>query len=168
MSFDLDQRLVQLAAGVYVERDTLHIVERIQEYDPNLRVKYLDPDRGGELGDPPYKIFERCPDGHERLVFSVWSLDERVLERLWAADTQKNNVLLRLDGTNAAARNNLTRRFQEQRESAIDIVEAVVRSPKTSYTVPGDVPGTMVTFSSHEPVKTTVTKTGTAVPDVTE
>ena len=168
MGFDLDQRLVQLAAGVYVERDTLHIVERVLEYDPNLRVKYLDPDRGGELGDPPYKIFELCPDGHERLVFSVWILDERVLERLYAADTQKNNILLRLDGTNAAARQDATRRFQEQRDSALDIVHSVMKSPKTTYTVPGDVPGTVVKFSSHEPTRKIVTKTGTEVPDAPE
>lgn len=167
MSFDLDQRLVELAAGVYVEQDVLHIVERVLEYDPNLRVKYLDPDRGGELGDPPYKIFERCPDGHERLVFGVWSLDERVLERLEAADTQRNNILLRLDGTNATARQDNARRFQEQRDSALEIVRSVIRSPKDTYTMPGDVEGTKVVFSATEPVKT-VTKSGLVVDDAAE
>lgn len=167
MPFDLDQRLVELAAGVYVERDTLHVVERIMEYDPNLRVKYLDPDRGGELGDPPYKIFERCPDGHERLVFSVWTLDERVLERLWAADTQRHDIVNVLGITNARARGNLTRRFQEEREAAKDIVEAIIKSPKGSYTVPGSVEGTIVKFDSHEPTKV-VTKSGLVVDDVAE
>ncbi len=167
MPFDLHKRLVELAAGVYVEEDTLHVVQRIREYDPNLRVKYLDPDRGGELGDPPYKIFELCPDGHERLVFSVWSLDERVLERIYAADTQKHNILYDLEGTNALARQNLTRRFQEERDAARDIVEAVIRSPKGSYTVPGSVEGTVVKFDSHEPTKV-VTKSGLEVTDAPE
>lgn len=167
MAFDLDKRLVELAAGVYVEHDTLHIVQRIMEYDPNLRVKYLDPDRGGDLNDPPYKIFELCPDGHERLVFGVWILDERVLERLWAADNHRNDVLYRLDGTNALARQNLTRRFAEEREAAKEITKAVIRSPRDTYTMPGSVEGTLVKFSATEPVKV-VTKSGLVVDDVAE
>lgn len=162
MPFDLDQRLVELAAGVYVEEDTLRIVQRVMEYDPNLRVKYLDPDRGGELNDPPYKIFELCPDGHERLVFGVWDLDERVIERLWAADTQRHDVLYRLDGTNALARQNIKRRFEEERAEALEIVQAVVRSPKDTYTMPGKESGTTVKFSATEPVKT-VTRSGLEV-----
>ena len=164
--FDHQRRLVELAAGVYVENDTLRIVQAIQEYDPNLRVKYLDPDRGGELGDPPYKIFELCPDGHERLVFGVWSLDDRVLERLWAADTQRHDIPARLAQHNAKVRQDSARRFrEEQLGEAHEMVVAVVRSPKDTYRIP--TPNGMAIFSATEPVKI-VTKAGTVVTDGTQ
>jgi len=161
--FDHQQRLVELAAGVYVEDDTLRVVQAIREYDPHLRVKFLDPDRGGELGDPPYKIFELCPDGHERLVFGVWSLDDRVLERLYAADTQRHDILARLDRVNSKVRQDDARRFrEEQLGEAREQLIAVLRTPKDTYRIP--TPGGMAVFSATEPVKV-VTKAGTVVPN---
>lgn len=150
MPFDHRERLVQLAEGVLVEEDTLRIVERIREYDPNLRIKYLDPDRGGDLGDPPYKIFELCPDRFERLVLSVWSLDERVLERLWAADTQRFDILAKLDRVNNQARENEQRRYREEREEAHEMAVSILRTPKDTYTLPGK-DGTTVVISATEP-----------------
>lgn len=153
MGFDLNERLVELAAGVYVEEDTLRVVERIMAYDPNLRVKYLNPDQGAELGDPPYKIFELCPDGHERLVFSVWSLDERVMQRLYLADTHRHDVAGRMEAHNARVRQAAQRRFRELADEALEITRSVVRSPKDTYTMPGPVEGTTTVFSATEPVK---------------
>lgn len=163
MAFDVDQRLVELAVGVYVESDVLDIVQRIREYDPNLRIKYLDPDRGGELDDPPYKIMELCPDGHERLVFGVWSLDERVMARLFAADTQRHDILARLDGVNGVARANQTRRYEEEREEMIEKAVAVLRSPKDTYTLPGQQLGETIVMSATMPCKVR-TRAGTVVP----
>jgi len=166
LAFDHQQRLVELAAGVYVESDTLRIVQTIQEYDPNLRVKYLDPDHGGELGDPPYKIYELCPDGHERLVFGVWQLDDRVLERLWAADTQRHDIPARLEQNNAKVRQDAARRFrEEQLGEAREQLVAVLRSSKDTYRIPA--PNGTVVFSATEPVKV-ITKAGTVVPDDTQ
>lgn len=161
MAFDHQQRLVELAAGVLVEADVLHIVERIRYYDPNLRIKYLDPDSGGEFDDPPYKIMELCPDGFERLVFGVWCLDERVLDRLYAADTQHHDILLRLDGTNAKAKADMQRRYEEEQEEIQDKVVHTLRSPKSTYTLPGPE-GTKIVMSGDLPSKV-VTKSGTEV-----
>lgn len=166
MPFDPNKRLVEFAAGVYIEADTLAIVERIQEYDPNLRIKYLDPDRGGELTDPPYKIMELCPDGHERLVFGVWELDHRVLERLYMADTQRHDIMRRLDITNSRARADATRRFTEEREEALEMVQAVIRSPKDTYTLPGPH-GTKIVMSATMPCKVQ-NKNGTVVVDAAQ
>lgn len=167
MGFDLDQRLIELAAGVYVEADTLDIVQRIREYDPNLRVKYLDPDRGGEIGDPPYKIMELCPDGHERLVFGVWSLDAQVLERLYLADTQRHDILSRLETVNGRAATYQQRRYEEERDEAREMTEAIIRSPKDTYTLPGKNRGETIVMSATMPCKVR-TRNGTRVPDVVE
>ncbi|MGH9982420.1 MAG: hypothetical protein ACRD8W_00500 [Nitrososphaeraceae archaeon] len=162
MPFDHKETLVQIAAGVYVEKDTLDIVRRIRAYDSNLRVKYLDPDSGGGLTDAPYKIVEVCSDGIERVVCSVWKLDARVLERLYLADTQKHDILAGIDRNNAAVKEATKRRFKEELESSHDLAEHILKTPKLTYTIKG-VDGTQIVVDSHIPVRI-VTRTGLEVP----
>lgn len=153
MPDDTRKRLHELSEGVYVEDDVLGVVQRIQEYDPNLRVQYL-AGRGHNLGDAPYRIMEICPDNVERMVMSVWELDERVLQRLFAADTQKQNIMKNLDTVNENIREGMKRRFRDETlAEAHDKTVGILRSPKTSYTVPND-DGTNTVFHSHEPAKT--------------
>ena len=152
--FDARKRLVELAEGVLVEEDTLDVIRRIMEYDENLRVKYLRPD-SSDITDAPYAIFEVCPDGIERLVFTVWELDQRVLERLYLADTQKHDIIARIEGANQRARADQQRRFRESMEEAADIAAHVIRSPKTEYTIPANRENVeqkeVVVIHSHEP-----------------
>lgn len=133
---DVKKRLVELAEGVVVEQDALNIIQKIQDYDDSLIVKYLDPARA-DFRDAPYAIFEKCPDGMERLVFSVWELDDRVIERLYAADNCRHNVQAQIDHTNAIARKEEYQRFQEKRLEEQDILVSYLKSPKGRYSVPG-------------------------------
>lgn len=155
MSDDVRKRLVELSAGCYIEEDVLDVVGRIQDYDSNLRIKFLDPKVGG-IADAPYAIFEVCPDGLERLVFTVWELDERVMDRLFRADTYKHDILAGIEQANQKARNNLQRRFKDTMEEAHDITKHVVKSPKTEYSIPSqDGDSSKVTvIHSHEPSRT--------------
>lgn len=124
--------------GQLVERDVLGIVKKIQEYDPNLKVQYLES--ASSVGEAPYRIVETCRDGIERLVFSVWVLDESVLQRLFAADNQRWNVLSNLEQNNNKVREQQNRRFKEEAlGSAREVTNAVLSSPKSTYTVPEDV-----------------------------
>lgn len=129
-----ERAFVRLEDGTIMERDVLRIAERITEYDPNLVIQYLDPARGGDLTDAPYRIAERCPDGMVRTVFSVWTLDESVLERIYNADTQRHSIQQILDVKNQAARDNRERRYKEQQEEVRDIISHVFNSPKGTYT----------------------------------
>lgn len=122
------KHLVALGGGYYVQQDVLNIVERIRDYDPNLRVKYLD--RGATIDQAPYALTEICKDGIERLVFFIWDLDERVLERLYAADNAKFDVYTEMNLKNATARANSNRRYEERRLEAIDITKYMLKSPK--------------------------------------
>lgn len=135
MSFDRNA-YVKLDDGAIVERDVLGIVEKITEYDENLRVQYLDPSSGADFSDAPYRIVEVCPDGKVREVFSVWALDEKVLERIYAADTQRIDVLTALNNHNALLRKERERRYEEKKLEAQDIVSHVLKSPKGRYTIP--------------------------------
>lgn len=142
-------RLVQLDENSFVERDVLNIIEQIHYYDPNIKVQYLE--EAANIGDAPWRIVERCRDGQWRTVFYVWNMDQRVLDRLFAADTQRTNVLGRLDSVNAAAKRNQQRRYEDKRLEEIDIVRHVLRNPKGKYSFNHD--GKWVELRDDEPAK---------------
>jgi hypothetical protein len=128
------KRLVEIAEGVYVEADVMGIVARIQEYDPNLKVKFLG--HGGDAGDAPYKLVELCPDGLERVVFDIWELDNRILDRIMAADNARGLVIEGVEKANAKARIDMTRRYRESMDEANDIVKTFLKSKtKSKWTV---------------------------------
>lgn len=135
LSRDDKEKLIQIADGMYVERDVLGVVSMIAEYDPNLKVKVLAED-GRDPSQPPYRLVECCRDGLERIVFDIWELDARVLERIKAADNARNNVLHRVEESNTQAALNLNRRYREEMDQAHDIVKTFLKSrTKSKWTV---------------------------------
>lgn len=128
---DSQGHLVKLDDSTFVERDVLNIIQKIYEYDPNLKVQFLN--KAAELGDAPYRIIEKCKDEEWRVIFYAWQLDERVLDQLRMADTHTVSVLAALDANNDAVRAREGRRFRENMDIAKDIVAHVVKSPKGRY-----------------------------------
>jgi hypothetical protein len=129
-----DERgMVKLEDGSLCESDVLNVIQKINEYDPgHLKVQYLE--RAAATGDAPWRIIELCKDGEWRVLFYVWQMDERVLERLRAADCYTVDVMFSMDKHNASLRAVEGRRFQEKMGEAKDIVEHVLKSPKGRYT----------------------------------
>lgn len=137
MQLNREQRraagFVQLDDGSLIERDVLGIVERIRAYDENLNVQYLDPASASGVTEAPYRIIERCRDNEWRVVFAVWTLDETVLQRIYAADSAKLDVLANLSANNMVARMNEQRRYREDMEDMKDKIQHAFASPKTTY-----------------------------------
>ena len=128
--------LVRLDDSSWVERDVLRIAEAIQDYDENLKLQFLG-DRAA-AGDAPYRLVELCPDGHWRVVFDIWELDDRVLERLFNADTRRVDILLSLDRNNNRVRRDNDRRYRESMAEAKDIVKHMLKSSKGKYSFPNN------------------------------
>lgn len=126
------QRLVDLGRGVKVEQDVLGIVEEIRRRWPVLDVQFLDPNRFEELTDAPYRVVEHCADGFDRVVFSTWTLDGRVLDRIYDADTLRGSILDRVDSNNNHLRERDKQRFQERMAEAHDIAVHALRA-RTTY-----------------------------------
>lgn len=149
----LDQDLYHWVGGQLVERDALRIAEKVAEYDPSLKIQYLEEAANSIVSDPPFRIVELCPDGIERTVFYAWQLDDRIIERLYAADNRKHNVLAELDKNNAKAKKEVKRNFEEKLIDAHDISAAVARTPKDTYSAKDPFTGRKITFKSNEPAK---------------
>lgn len=131
------QDLLQADPGVVLreQSDVFRIVERIRAIDPNLDVAYLDPDKA-TITDAPYMIFEWCRDGVPRVLFSVWEMDERVIDRIHAADTTKVDIEAAIEKANEAAREEARKKSQETIAEGGDIIAHAFANPKTSYTFP--------------------------------
>jgi len=142
------QRLVEIAQGVYVERDVLNIVEKVKEYDENLSIKFCEPSLS-DPGDAPYKLVERCRDGMERVVFDIWELNGSILDRLYDADTQKNDILLSIDGKNLIAKKKEDQRYKEAIELAHDVTVSMLKSNKHKWTYKDNITGNIVTFDDR-------------------
>jgi len=141
------ERLNHLAGGISVSDDVLGVVRRLQEYDENIVVQFADPDQA-DFTDAPYRIMERCPDQQLRVIMEVWKLDASVLERLYALDTQKLDVLARIDKANQAIVLGEKRRYQDETRALSEMAADVLRSPKDTYTATNPVTGESHKFTS--------------------
>lgn len=125
---------VRLDESTIVEHDVLNIIQKIMEYDHNLKVQYLE--KAAQLGDAPWRVIERCKDGEWRVLFYAWQMDERVLDRIRLADCHAVDILGAVDANNRSLRELEGRRFQERMAEAKDIALHVVKSVKKhTYTV---------------------------------
>lgn len=150
METQLGQRLVEMASGEVVERDALRIAEKINEYDSNLILRYCStPD----LTDAPYRLVEKCPDGFERIVFDIWELDDRVLERVRQADNARHAVATDIESANEIARKAQKRRYEELSLEAKEISTSVIKSPKETYKFVEPFSGKKLKIHQHRPVE---------------
>lgn len=78
-------------ASVQLERDQA-IVREIQDRWPNLKVRYLDPDKLAHATDHPFTIWERCADGVERIVYGFDRIGPELIEDLHKMDQAQVNL----------------------------------------------------------------------------
>lgn len=124
--------MVKLNESTLVEHDVLNVIQKIMEYDQNLKVQYLE--RAAKAGDAPWRVVERCNDGEWRVIFYTWEINETVLDRIRMADCHMVDVLSTVDQHNASLRQREGRRFQERMGEAADITTHVLKSSKGRYT----------------------------------
>lgn len=131
--------------GVQVELDVLRIAEAIHEYDPNLKVQFLN--EAAKMGDPPFRVVERCRDGVDRVAFYAWELDGRLLERVMKADCARRDLDEIMTKQNRAAKDAKNRRYRESIEEANELAFSIMRSRKSRYSVKDPRTGEILVFT---------------------
>lgn len=125
------QKMV-IAEGMLVEQDALRIAQRIKEYDPNLTLQFLES--ADSVSEPPFRVIEHCKDGLDRVAFTAWTLDERLLQRIYAGDNTKHDIDALMTKQNAAAKKAEEAKAKEAIDEAGDMVKSIIKSPRTRYT----------------------------------
>lgn len=118
--------------GRWVSESHERIARIIQDYDPELHLAYIPPDKR-EPGDVPFAVIHQPASRPGYIVFTAAECDERILERLWASDNKHGDVLSRLDAHNAALEAVKLKKQMDEAEERQDLVKHVVRSPKSVY-----------------------------------
>ena len=117
-----------------VEHDSLRIAQAIKDYDEDLDLVCLDPDLPGiSINSAPFMVVCRMPDGTYQKVFDAWQLDDRILERLWAADNQRFDTLDSIERINGKVKMDKYHRYLEKKESAHELALAILKSKQSSY-----------------------------------
>jgi len=120
--------------GVLVEQDALRVAQSIKDYDENLEVICLDPDKPGvKCTSAPFMVVQRMPNGTYQKVLEAWELDDRVIERIWAADQHKNNQWQTLEQMEKAIREGAEKRYREAMDEANELALGVIASKYSSY-----------------------------------
>jgi hypothetical protein len=122
--------------GHIVERDALRIVEKIQEYDERLSVICLDTEGSNAPGvnDAPFLVIRENDNGVYERVLEAWSLDDKIIERIWASDNQKNDILAKLVEMENAKKKEADDKAAEENGAAREMLVAAVKNPKSSFT----------------------------------
>jgi hypothetical protein len=120
--------------GVWVQDDALRVAQAVKQYDDNLEVICLDPDDPRvKITSAPFMVIQRMPNGTYQKVLEAWELDDRVLQRIWAADQQKNNQLDTLEKWEKAIKDGQEKRYREQLDEANELSLDVLASRASSY-----------------------------------
>jgi len=118
-----------------VEHDALRIAQAIKDYDEDLDVVCLDPySQEIKVNSAPYMVVCKMPDGTYQKVFDAWQLDDRVLERIWAADCQRFDTLQSIDKINNGIKMTKENRYRDKMEDNNELAVAILRSQKSSFT----------------------------------
>lgn len=138
--------------GCLVDRDCLHIAEKIQDYDPNLQLIALDPDDlHASFTSAPFMVIRHKGDGTYERVLEAWELDDRILERLWLADGTKNNQLDQLVSLEAVKKKEQDDANKEKMWQNHELFAGAMRNPKSSFSYKNEE-GTLVTIKDNEGV----------------
>ena len=138
--------------GNIVERDALRIAEAIQDYDENLTLLCLNPERAEGITDEPFIVAEKGKDGVLRPVLRAWKLDDEILSRIFNSDTYNRDVYNDLESLEAAGRRERESRYEEWREEAEDIVKHIA-GMRSRYTVKDSNTGDLLTFYDDRPTE---------------
>lgn len=118
---------------VLVDEKMYHIAKKISEYDENLKLICLEPGRVA-LADAPFMVVCENADGSFHKVLEAWEMDDRILERIWAADQHRFDSLTTIEAWEERNRKLAHNRYKEALAENHEILEAAIRNPKSSFT----------------------------------
>jgi hypothetical protein len=132
---------VPTETGHFVNEDFARIAEIIKDYDHEMELAWIPPDKRRPTDIEPYAVIHRPLGGKEYVMFYIREdeLDERVLARIFNGDLKQTNVIQRLEAYDHAVQVLDLKKKMEQAEARQDFIKSVVGSHKHSFRHNGKV-----------------------------
>lgn len=121
--------------GHFISQKQIRINEVLQDYDPNLQLQWIPPDKRSER-DLAFRVVHFNPGKAPYLVCIAEECDERLLARVFEADQQNSpNKLTYIENYNNALELVRAKEDTEERQELHEMAMAVIRNNKSSYTI---------------------------------
>lgn len=120
--------------GHWVSEKFLHLSEILQDYDPNLSLRWIPTDKRTRQDGKPYVIVYHNK-GKDHAVRYVSELEDpaNVLAQLWMDDSQKNDINAILDARERARRAFELKKELDEREAQQDYAAFLVKPNGKNY-----------------------------------
>jgi len=134
-STDLNAYIYDADSGYFISEEHRRIAEIINDYNPDLYLTWIPPDKRDLDETEPFAIIHMAPGKPQYVVRRCKDseVDVRLLQWLWSNDTTKHDVLSQLEAFEAAQRALKLKEQLEKEEAANDVASAIVRSPLNTF-----------------------------------
>lgn len=114
--------------GRWVDENYARLAEAINQYDRNLQLRWIPPERRSRDDKKPYVVIDTTI---EQPVLYASELDTpvEILSKLIMADNTKTKVLDRIEAADLATRMLKAKEWQDQMEEAHDYAKFLMQSP---------------------------------------
>lgn len=127
--------LVPAEDGHWVNEKFARISEIISDFDHRLQLVWIPPEKRTVFDLKPYGILHTADNGTQKIVMYIKEedLDERILAQLFLNDTERHDVIARLEAEELAATVLRNKEKMEKAEERQDFIKTVVGSPLHSF-----------------------------------
>lgn len=127
--------LVPAEDGHWVNEKFARISEIINDFDHRLQLVWIPPENRTAFDTKPYGILHTADNGLQKMVMFIREedLDERILAHLFLNDTERHDVIARLEAEELAQQVMRNKEKMEEAEARKDFIATVVKSPLHSF-----------------------------------
>ena len=127
--------MVPAEDGHWINEKFAYISEIIHDFDHRLQLVWIPPENRTAFDTKPYGVIHTADNGLQKMVMYLREdeMDERVLQKLFLADTEKNDVLANLEAEELARTVMRNKEKMEQAAARQDFIKSVVKSPLHSF-----------------------------------
>lgn len=127
--------MVPAEDGHWVNEKFARIAEIINDFDRRLQLVWIPPENRTAFDTKPYAVLHTKDDGLQTIIMYIKEdeLDERVLEQLFLGDTERHDVIARMEAQELAATIVRNKEKMERAEERQDFIKTVVGSHKHSF-----------------------------------
>lgn len=121
--------------GHFVSQKQIRINEILRDYDPNLQLQWIPPDKRS-AEDMAFRVVHMEPGRTPYLVCVADEADERLLARVFEADQRNSpNKLNYIENYNRALELTRMKEAEEQRMADHELAASVIRNTKSHYRI---------------------------------
>lgn len=127
--------LVPAEDGHWINEKFARIAEIINDFDHRLQLVWIPPENRTAFDVKPYGVLHTSDNGAQKMVMLIKEedLDERILAHLFLNDTERHDVIARLEAEELAQQVLRNKEKMEKAEERRDFISTVVKSPLHSF-----------------------------------